>query len=50
MFCLSRTNKTKRGENIQTKKLSEISEIHTGVRLNRLKEKNTSLKSYQKNI
>ena len=50
MFCLSRTNKTKRGENIQTKKLSEISEIHTGVRLNRLKEKNTSLKKVIKKI
>ena len=50
MFCLSRTKKTKRGENIQTKKLSEISEIHTGVRLNRLKEKNTSLKKVIKKI
>ena len=50
MICLSRTNKTKRGENIQTKKLSEISEIHTGVRLNRLKEKNTSLKKVIKKI
>ena len=50
MFCLSRTNKTKRGENIQTKKLSEISEIHTGVRLNRLKEKHTSLKKVIKKI
>lgn len=50
MFCLSRTNKTKRGENIQTKKLSDISEIHTGVRLNRLKEKNTSLKKVIKKI
>ena len=50
MFCLSRTNKTKRGENIQIKKLSEISEIHTGVRLNRLKEKNTSLKKVIKKI
>lgn len=32
------------------KKLSEISEIHTGVRLNRLKEKNTSLKKVIKKI
>ena len=35
---------------IKTKKLSEISEIYTGVRLNRLKEKNTSLKKVIKKI
>lgn len=50
MFCLSRTNSTKRGEIIQIKKLSEISEIHTGVRLKRLKEKDTSLKKVIKKI
>ncbi|MBO6122767.1 MAG: restriction endonuclease subunit S [Methanobrevibacter sp.] len=35
---------------IQIKKLSEISEIYTGVRLNRLKDHNTSLKKVIKKI
>lgn len=50
MFCLSRAQSNLRGEKIKVKKLSEISEIHTGVRLNRLKEKNTSLKKVIKKI
>ena len=49
-FAYLGQNPPKRGENIQVKKLSEISEIHTGVRLNRLKEKNTSLKKVIKKI
>ncbi|MBE6505378.1 MAG: restriction endonuclease subunit S [Methanobrevibacter millerae] len=35
---------------IKTKKLSEIAEIYTGVRLNRLKEKNTGLKKVIRKI
>lgn len=50
MFCLSRTYQLKWGEKIKIKKLSEISEIHTGVRLNRLKDNNTSLKKVIRKI
>lgn len=42
--------KIKEVKEIKTKKLSEISEIYTGVRLNRLKEKNTSLKKVIKKL
>lgn len=51
MFYLSRTpTKIKEVKEIKTKKLSEISEIYTGVRLNRLKENNTSLKKVIKKL
>lgn len=50
MFCLSRTNQHQEVIKIQIKKLSEISEIYTGVRLNRLKDDSTSLKKVIKKI
>ena len=50
MFCLSGINQLKGVRKIQIKKLSEISEIYTGVRLNRLKDHNTSLMKVIKKI